>query len=106
MEEETEEQIPEEDVAQSYESNVEITGATCDVVLDPIGKGWKRTRASHRLQSSTLAPKKAGEMGQKGVINFPGCHFMADIRAVCFHREVLYSYLISEGNYIENGMGF
>lgn len=49
MEEETEEQIPEEDVAQSYEFDVEIIGATCDVVPDLMGKGIKRTRASHHL---------------------------------------------------------
>lgn len=41
-------------MAQSYESDVEITSAT-----NPKGKGRKRARSSQHLQASSSAPKKA-----------------------------------------------
>lgn len=58
MEEVNEGQTLDEDVAQSYELDVEITRATCDPIPNLVGKGRKRTKSSYRLQSSPPLPKK------------------------------------------------
>lgn len=47
MEGDTDDQTPNEDMAQSFESNVKIIGVTCDPIPDIVGEGRKRTRASH-----------------------------------------------------------
>lgn len=58
MEEEEEEIVHEEDVAQFYEYDLETLGATSSATLDPKGKGKKRTRSSQRLQAISHAVEK------------------------------------------------